>query len=166
MSWNLRGNATLKDMEGGKMDVDGGKKRQNLWTYQCPPCWMTWQMILTFPICPTVFSGTELTQRIKSHHFAVTDVQQQLQNFCMRKQAFTDLCDKPAQSFGTTYHEWQRPYWPERQAAIWKLATQDCYESVANHQVNCQTTRWGWSVAVLLWKLFIHWLSAARTYMK
>jgi len=27
------------------------------------------------------------------------------------------------------------------QAAMWKLAIQDCYESMANHQVNCQYAR-------------------------
>lgn len=100
----------LKDVEGGKMDVNGGKKniksRDMLLVDLSVSVILDDVMsILTFPKCPTVFPGTELRQRIKSHCFAVTDVQQQLQNFCMRKQAFTDLCDKPAQSLGTTYHE-------------------------------------------------------------
>lgn len=104
----------------------------------------TMRATLTFQKCPTQFLGTALTQRFKSHHFAITDVLQYLQNLCMRKQTFTDLCAKPAQPFESTCCEWESPCWPERQAAGCKSAAQGRCESVANHQVNCQAAGWGW----------------------
>lgn len=135
---------------GKKTNVDGGKKREtlelcNLWIYQCPSVCMTWWVILTLQKCPSLFSGTALAQRIKSHHFAITDVLQQLQNLCVRKQTFTDLCAPPAQPFESPCCEWQGPCWPERQqAAICKLAAPGCSQPVANQQDNCQAAGWGW----------------------
>lgn len=128
--------------------MDGGKKPENLELcnlsiYQCPSVWMTWWVILTFQKCPALFSVTAPIQRIKSRHFAVTDVLQQLHNLYVREQVFTDLRAEAAQPFESRCCEWQGPCWPERQAAICKLAAQGCCESVANHQLNCQAAGWG-----------------------